>query len=146
MVPRYIALGLLVASIATAGCKPSTTTLHGNVRHGNKPIPSGSVIVYCQGGEIVRGIITEDGSYSIRNVPRGRAVVTVKPHPRVPEGMQLRQKLPPTGPGGPMSPSEGSYLKDHNVTIPRRYANPDESGLAIDVQTSDQEYDIELQS
>lgn len=134
----------LVAVLTLPACNADPSTLQGVVRYAGKPLTSGSVILYCQDREIVRGIISEDGTYTISHVPRGNAMVVVQTHPRVPEGLRLTQKLPPTSTDGPMSPSEGSYSKDRRVVIPRRYSTPEESGLSVQIKPGTQVFDIEL--
>jgi hypothetical protein len=126
------------------GCSSPTGTLSGTVRYQGAILPGGSILLYCEDQQILRGVIGEDGTYTITDVPPGKVVVTVQSMPRVPEGMQLKQKLPPTTADGPRPPAEGAYAKHRPTQIPRRYAAREESGLHIVINCGPQHYDIDL--
>ena len=132
------ALGCLFA----AGCGSETATVSGRVTYQGKPVTNGSVIVYCSDKQIVRGNLGADGSYSIPNVPRGTSVVTVQTHARVPAGLRLQQNLPPSS-GGPIAPTV-EHSDTVRVSIPQRYALPEESGLSVVVDHGPVTFDIDL--
>jgi hypothetical protein len=125
------------------GCDPSTATVSGLVTLRGKPAADGSVVFYCADKQIVRGLIGADGRYSIPNVPFGKTVVTVQSHPRVPPGLKMQQNLPPAKYGPVLPPSTGDPARP-GVTIPARYALPEESGLSVVVDRTQLTYDIEL--
>jgi hypothetical protein len=127
-----------------SGCGSDTATVTGLVTLQGKPVADGSVVFYCADKQIVRGLIGPDGRYSIPNVPFGPATVTVQSHPRVPDGMRLRQNLPPST-GGPVLPTggEGSASRPGR-TIPPRYGLPEESGLSVVVDRAELTFDIDL--
>jgi hypothetical protein len=127
-----------------AGCPAPKSILHGTVRLGGQNVTGGTVILYCEGREVIHGVIAEDGTYSVTNLPRGRAIVTVRMDPRVPPGLRLSQNLPPTTPDGPKSPSAGAYAREEEMHIPLRYASPEGSGLSVIIDRPTQEFDIEL--
>ncbi len=133
-----LALGCLLL----AGCEAKTATITGQVTYKGKPVSGGSVVFYCQGEQIVRGLITNEGRYSIPNVPLGAAVVTVQSHAKVPDGFRFKQRLP-LATNGPIPPTA-----DPNdvvvVTLPPRYALPEESGLDVIVDRSLMTYDLDL--
>jgi hypothetical protein len=142
MTRRFAAPAVLVtAALLAGGCGSPTAVVGGRVTCGGKPVTSGSVILYCGDKQIVHGIIGPEGRYSIPNVPRGSAVVTVRAHPRTPAGMQVRQQLPPVtnGPTAPEAAGEGPVVR-----IPPRYAVPEESGLSLVVDRDRQDHDIDL--
>jgi hypothetical protein len=133
---------LALACLAAAGCGPNTSTLVGKVTYQGKPVTSGSVLVYCPDKQIARGIIGTDGAYTIPNVPCGRATVTVQSHTRLPSGMSLQQTLPPSS-GGPIPPTVEASDRAW-VSIPPRYALPEESGLSVVADRGRVTYDIDL--
>lgn len=133
-----LALGCLLL----AGCGTKTATVAGQVTFHGKPVTGGSVVFYCPDKQIVRGLIGADGRYSIPNVPPGSAVVTVQSHAKLPEGFSLKQRLPPSN-GGPVAPVADAS-DTHKVTLPARYALPEESGLAVFVDSAHVTYDIDL--
>src|SRR5262249_57929125 len=109
--PRpWPALGraVVLVTLLAAGCGSATTTVTGTVTYQGQPVPGGSVVLYCEDKQIVRGLIGVDGRYTIPNVPHGRAVVTVPAHQRLPEGLYLKPNLPPpvNGPVPPARPPE----------------------------------------
>lgn len=139
------AAGWLAAALplVAAGCGANPTTVSGTVTFQGRPVPGGSVILYCEDKQIVRGLIGPDGHYSIPNVPRGAVTVAVQAHPRVPDGMQMKQNLPPAA-GGPLPPSAGLADGGKAVAIPQRYGLPEESGLSAVVGRDAVRYDIDL--
>lgn len=124
------------------GCGDRPASVSGTVTFQGKPLNGGSVILYCKDEQIVRGIIGADGTYSIANVPRGACRVTVKTHAPIPPGFQLRQSLPPVE-DGPIAPQANAPLAIATA-IPERYAMPEESGLAVDVNCPHTIFDITL--
>jgi hypothetical protein len=134
------ALAALLA-LAAAGCGADPSTVAGTVTYQGKPVAGGSVIVYCPDGQIARGTIGPDGSYAIPNVPAGAAAVTVQSYARLPNGLRLRQTLPPSS-GGPTPPVETG--EPGPAPIPPRYALPEESGLSVVVDRARVTYDIDL--
>lgn len=143
----YRQYGILVwltasCAVVVTGCGGSSSTVTGRVCSNGHPVTSGSVILYCADKQIVHGIIEPDGRYSIPNVPRGVAVVTVRAHTRTPAGMQVPQNLPPVI-NGPKSPSDTS-VEPRVAPIPLRYALPEESGLSLVVNRDQMQYEIDL--
>jgi hypothetical protein len=141
---RAIAIGVVAALVCpgAAGCGTRTATVAGRVTYQNEPVANGSVVLYCSDQQIVRGNIAADGAYSIPNVPAGPAAVTVHAPARTPAGLQIKQDLPPVS-GGPILPV-GEHTAPAAITIPRRYALPEESGLRVVVEGGPVTYDIDL--
>jgi hypothetical protein len=140
IVATCLAAGLLFST----GCNRSTlSTVSGTVSFEGKPLASGSVMLYCEDRQIVHGLIGPDGTYSIPNVPRGTSRAVVRAHTPLPEGFQLKTKLPPMV-NGPIGPPPGATSKDMLPPIPKRYELPEESGLVIRVENSSQHFDIIL--
>jgi hypothetical protein len=99
-----------------------------------KPVSSGSVILFCPGKRILRGVIGKDGYYSIPGVPLGDAVVTVRSPP-------LQSGLPD---GAELTPPVDSAPLPSAAEIPARYAVPEECGLTVRVGRGRVVYDIDL--
>ena len=146
MFARLPAPGFLIVLcvLSAAGCGAGPATVSGTVTCDGKEVTGGSVILYCPDGQIVRGLIGSGGRYTIPNVPRGPAVVTVQTHPRIPDGLRLSQNLPPSQ-GAPIPPAGGPTGRDRATLIPGRYAIPEESGLSVLVDRDMVEYDLVLQ-
>ena len=146
---RFFAASCVVVVILLAtGCGADTTTVTGTVTYQNKPVTSGSVLIYCPDKQIVRGNLGPDGTYSIPNVPYGQAVVTVQAQPKSPMGLRTPQHLPPFSTGTPIPPSIESSRSDaqatRGVVIPPRYALPEESGLSVLIDRKHVLFNIDL--
>jgi hypothetical protein len=140
-----ISLGFIggFALVLATGCASKSAAINGKVTFEGKPLTGGSVIVYCQDQQIVRGIIDSDGNYTIPNVPKGSATVTVHCHTPIPAGFQLSQTLPPVT-NGPVPPAVDVSKPGTVIIIPERYNLPEESGLALTVDRCSQVFNIDL--
>jgi hypothetical protein len=116
------------------GCGQVTGEVTGRVTMRGKPVSSGSVILFCPGKRILRGVIGKDGCYSISGVPLGDAVVTVR-CPAFSSGFTDGADLPPAVDNTPQVAA---------AEIPARYAVPEESGLTVRVGRGRVVYDIDL--
>ena len=143
--PTRMALFALIAlSAAPSGCGRPLSTLTGHVTYQDKPVTGGSVVLYCEGQQIVRGQIDPNGTYTVSNVPRGRVQVTVLPPARLPEGFHKKYQTPPVI-NGPITPGVGKSDKEaRELAIPQRFGVPEESGLAVVVGRGTTEFDIHL--
>jgi hypothetical protein len=138
------ALALAVLAGGTAGCGRRFCTVTGRVAFQGHPVTSGSVVLYCEGQQIVRGLIGPDGTYAIPNVLRGHVRVTVTPPVRLPVGLRKKYPMPPVI-NGPIMPDVGRPAKDSRTpAIPERYGVPEESGLTVTVDRGVTEFDINL--
>ncbi len=124
------------------GCGRSLSTVSGRVSLQDQPVAEGSVVLYCEDQQIVRGLIGPDGAYSIPNVPRGDVRVTVVPPVRMPDGFGKKYETPPVI-DGPIIPA-ASPDKRGPLAIPPRYGIPEESGLSLKVVRDSIEFDIRL--
>ncbi len=139
---NQIGLFVVLATTSTLGCGQATSTVSGTVRFQGRPLSGGSVILYCDDQQMVRGLIGPGGRYSIPNVPRGAARVTVKAQTHLPEAFRVAGNLPPVE-DGPQAPTP-SPRSDRTPNIPHRYGLPEESGLAVTVAQATVEHDIDL--
>jgi hypothetical protein len=128
--------------ILLAGCGGKTSSVSGKVTFQGRPLEGGSVILYCEDKQIVRGLIGPDGTYTIPNVPKGVATVTVKAHAPIPAGFQLKQQLPPSK-DGPRPPLTEKIAGEPDA-VPECYGLPEESGLQVQVGPGRVVFDIDL--
>lgn len=142
--PRLVrlaqALAIPLGFVALTGCGSGTGTVSGTVSYLGKPLMSGSVVLYCEDRQIVRGVIV-DGRYSIPNVPHGAVLVTVQGRSKSPTGLRLQQNLPPITDGPVLAKAASS---DQDELVPQRYSQPEESGLAVNVDSRHVVYEIDL--
>ncbi len=140
--PRRVHRCLVVLVLAAAGCGPAKAKISGVVKYNGEPLPSGTITFLSDAGnKQVKGADIVDGKYTIPDFYAGPAKVTVttqKPPGRggtPPPGVAVIE--PPAGSPAPAPP--GKY-----VPIPRKYANPENSGLTYDIKAGEQTKDFDL--
>lgn len=126
-------LAVSLVLLAGLGCGGKKATVTGQVSYRGNPLPSGSVNFFDDSKNIVGTATIANGSYSMANVPPGHVKISVTT-PIVPQA-DRRHPPPKDMPGGQSAPS---------VPIPLMYGNPEQSGLAYDVQPGKQEHEIKL--
>jgi hypothetical protein len=140
---RLASLAALAALTAlAAGCGKSSGTISGKVTYQGKPLPYGSVQFISASGLALVGVIESDGSgsYSIPNVPVGKAQISVTcQDPKYADFMKqlsasARDKSIPRPKGSP----------DQFNLIPGKYFDPSTSGLSCEVKGGQQTHDITL--
>lgn len=131
-------VGLLVFVAAGCGRPPQVS---GTVTVNGSPLPAGQVTFLCDGGSkpAITGRISENGTYAIANLPKGRARVSVQtfePRPKPPSGVD---------PGTGIDYSVGWEDTGPYVPIPARYHSPRTSGLVYEIRPGAQTFDIALE-
>jgi hypothetical protein len=105
-------------------------TVTGKVNFKGMTVPYGVVTIIDREGNRYRGLIHRDGTYTVSDIPRGLATVTVAAPLK---GLRLDRDLCPNRfPFGPY------------VAIPRHYAHPDKSGLSLTVRSGTQDIAFNL--
>jgi hypothetical protein len=109
----------------------------GKVLYKGKPLPGGMVTFVTADGFASKGIIDEDGSYTIKTLV-GDVKICV-------DNTMLARKgpAPKKGAGKSKEPAP-EQPKGKYVPLPRKYSNPDTSGLSWTVKKGKQTHDIEL--
>ncbi|PQO29194.1 hypothetical protein C5Y96_15720 [Blastopirellula marina] len=114
------------------GCADSKSELKGTVTYKGTPLNSGSILFQCDAGPVESVDIQGDGTYVISGLPKGSAKISVQV-----------SKPPQPGPDGVITNEPGTY-EPNPVLIPQKYASVDTSGLTVDIQESQQTFDIAL--
>jgi hypothetical protein len=126
---------LIVLTIAALGCGRPTGSITGEVKYKGQLLPIGDIAFLSQEGEQqVRHADIIDGKYSIPRIEAGRAKVVVttwQPQPRKKSGFDGEDSAPP-----PPVPKA--------ILIPKRYGDPDKSGLTYDIKPGAQTKDFDL--
>jgi Carboxypeptidase regulatory-like domain len=103
--------------------KGPTGTVEGKVTYKGKPLAGAYVTFHPEKGKkVFSGKLDEDGTYTAKDVPVGKARVTVEVKA---EKGKAKGKAP-------------------RVVIPAKYADPKTSGLTADVKKGKQIFDIDL--
>jgi hypothetical protein len=141
---RLAGWGLLgLAFLLLAGCGPPSGTVSGKVTMGGQTIPGGSVSFVPPNGKGTQSSdIAEDGTYTVRNLPLGKAAIIVETKSAAPAGAPggVRMNMPAGAQNAP-----GADAGKHYVPIPEAYSSADTSGLSFEVKAGKQEYNIDLQ-
>ncbi len=156
--------GAAVFTLGILACSPPTGSVSGKVTYKGQPLKGGYVaFINSSGGQTFSAPIQEDGSYQIPKITGGSYKVTVETESLKPQGETKgvpfksvskegppKENLPPklNLPGNPADfgykmATPGGQL-DRYVPIPRKYADPDQSGLQFDFRGGNQTYDINL--
>jgi hypothetical protein len=136
----------------------------GKVTYKGQPLKGGYVaFINSSGGQTFSAPIQEDGSYQIPKITGGSYKVTVETESLKPQGETKgvpfkgvskegppKEYLPPKW-KLPVNPADYGYKMatpggqlDRYVPIPRKYADPEQSGLKFDFRGGNQTYDINL--
>ena len=153
-VDRLLSGGLLTALLlVSAGCGSSFGRVSGKIMYKNDSLHGGTVTFQGLGekGWAKTSSIAEDGSYSIDDVPKGPAQIsvetqTVKPN-RVGQAMAARmtrgKDIPPEVLKS--SPFGQAMQADKYVAIPPKYSKAETSSLNYEVKAGKQRHDIHLE-
>jgi hypothetical protein len=146
--------------VLAGGCgKGSVGTLSGKVSYKGQPLTGGTVFFFPEKSKTgnFAAPIKEDGSYKITNLPLGLAKVSIEtggaggPPPEVlksmgPMGSRMAAKameekkkmMKDTG-----RPDVGASAA--SVSLPEKYADPEKSGISVNVTGGKQTFDISLE-
>ncbi|WP_020471900.1 carboxypeptidase-like regulatory domain-containing protein [Zavarzinella formosa] len=140
----FFAMPLAFLTAGMTGCDRSGDSVTGKVTFRGGQLSNGAVILYCENQQIIHGLIGSDGTYAIPNVPHGRARVTVRVPAPQKELWRNRPQLPKAN-NGPIFPNSTQSDKVRSTPpIPARYELPEESGLAVTVNSGVTVFDINL--
>lgn len=142
---RACILAAAAALFAVFGCGSSTGTISGTVSYEGAPLKGGHVI-FLVGGKSFNADIGEDGGYSVSNVPAGEAKISVDTMSLARVGQIKFKNTPPEGakapPGYKMADPEEASRR--YVAIPKKFADPEQSGLKLTIKGGKQTYEIKL--
>lgn len=143
---RLIAVVVLAGLVTgQTGCDPyevrlpeTGATLEGTVRYGNEPVPLALVVVMGEHGSATGQV--EQGRYKVENVPLGPVKIGV--NTEAARGQLISQEMAQSykGPGG----KGGGSPPPRFVSVPSKYAEPENSGLTTTIQKGANTFDIVL--
>ena len=133
---RPAGCGLFVAALVMAGCGTRGGTLSGSVTVDGTPLANGVLMVQADhGGQLSAPVVA--GRYEVRQVPIGPARLAVRGLPPPP----MIGPPPTAGTGGGPAAAGLKF-----VPLADEYADPDRSGLRIEVTGGSQRADLDLSS
>jgi len=154
---RVPQIGLLLLSVALAGCGPGKGKVSGRVVFNGKPLPAGKIMFMPADGHssVITVDLDESGNFPQVELPVGEVMVSV-------DNREFAPPAPVTGPielpsgiaPGALAPTHGSGPRANNSTsaarnaryipIPSRYYTAEESRLRITVRPGEQTEEIAL--
>lgn len=162
---RFILMCPLLFSLLAAGCGQGGT-VSGKIYYKGEPVSGGTIYFYPKGqGGNYASVIGKDGSYSIAKLPPGPAKISVIVGSRrmptevltrmrggqaAAKGIKAMEKIgraaseEPGNDAGAKEPGNTAEAKG-NKSVPEKYADPEKSGLTIDVTGGKQTHDIKLE-
>jgi hypothetical protein len=137
---------LIALALLAAGCSEGSGTVAGQVTYDGKPLPLGTISFHSQDDnhDVVNALV-RDGAYSVSGVRTGTHKVTVVAiNPDKAGGA-----APAGGAGGATGGADGRSPVGRKPTpnfvpLPERYADPERSGLSVQVHAGEQKYDVPL--
>jgi hypothetical protein len=140
---RWVPVLLL---LPLAGCGKGTGFVTGKVTYRDKPVPSGAVTFHGANGRTDSGSLDAEGNYTIPQAPVGPVKVTVVtglPPGPAPVIRRPGGEKPPQHPGEKAG-GTGPAPRKH-VVLPKKYEDPQQSGLTFTVTSGAQTINIPLQ-
>jgi hypothetical protein len=149
---HWLRIGIAAVFLAVlSGCGQPRSQVHGTVRYQGKPLAEGTIVFLAPDNQAYPVKIHSDGSYQIASLPRGRVRVGVQmAQPRTPSRPPPSAKDTDSFTANAMKTDDATKgrhkppLSVPAVKFPPRYADPDQSGLNFDLQSSEQEYSVDL--
>lgn len=144
--------------VLAAGCGSKDGTVSGKVTYKGKSMTGGEIhfIPASESGNFATQI-EKDGSYSISKLPPGPAKITIMTASPTPpmammgkrrgggagakKGMEKQQQML-KGKGGEHEGERAAPAEI--VAVPEKYADPEKSGLQVDVKGGRQSFDIKI--
>jgi hypothetical protein len=143
---RLSLLGLAAGcALLSASCEQGVrheetgATLEGTINYGNEQVPFALVIVLGQGGSST-GKVGEDGRYKVVNAPLGEVKVAVNTEAGKGDFMTYSMAQSYQGP-------EAKGAKKANlrfVEVPKKYHDPETSGLTTTINKGPNTFDITI--
>lgn len=154
---RLPQIGLLLLSVALAGCGPGKGKVSGRVVFNGKPLPAGKIMFMPADGHssVITADIDESGNFQQVELPVGEVMISV-------DNREFAPPAPVTGPielpsgiaPGALAPAQDSGARAKNptsaarntryISIPPRYYTAEESRLRITVRPGEQTEEIAL--
>jgi len=126
-----LAFGMVLA-VGCGGSKGSKDAVSGKVTLNGQAV-SGEITFVASDGKEFKSPLAMDGGYSVLNVPKGEAKISVKTLGGIaPPSKDVKAEMPGMPAGG------------SGVAPPAKYGNPATSGLTYTVKGGEEKHDITL--
>ena len=148
---RFVPASALLLLFLASGCGPSGATpgkVYGKVTYKGAPVTGGGITFETKDGAKYGGLIQEDGTYSVTDLPVGDLTVAISTENLNPD----KAKSAPAGTGAPSAATTGAGAgapaapvnQGTYVKIPAKYGDAKTSGLTVTVTTGSVKKDFDL--
>jgi hypothetical protein len=128
-------------ALAAPGCAKPTGSVSGKVVFNGKTVRSGSVMFLGSDSKPHYGQITDEGKYTVEQIPAGPAKITVSsPDP----SFTPKRGRNVDDPGVPARGEEARPEVKGWFALPPQYANPAQTPLTFEVKAGTNSHDLEL--
>ena len=141
---RWTSISLFLLFSVMVGCHSNTAEVSGKVTYQNKPVNTGMIMFLIKGhSKPFYATIEKGGTYSIKGIPIGDAIVTVSSsNPHAHNRNKERKAL--LGKALPRKVQQTSQAIDNWFPIPEKYNDVNASGLTVTIETGVNTFDIPL--
>jgi thiol-disulfide isomerase/thioredoxin len=136
----------VIALITCIGCSRRgldqprlPTTVSGTVRYGDQPVWEGRLTLLGPDERVSTTTLNSDGTFQIVNPPLGVVKVGVSNYPRGQTSAETEVAVV-----GLAGQAECTAPQRDSVELPKRYAEPDHSGLTLEIKSGQQQLDLSL--
>lgn len=138
----------LVLALTGAGCGKGIGEVKGRVTCNDHPLSQGSVMIVGSDNLPHYGPIQADGTYLVKDVPVGNALVAVTtPSPTpLPVQASVTRVVEKKGRTRGDHPARATSPPKQTVVIPIDYGDPSKSGLTLTVRNGPNAYPIALKN
>jgi hypothetical protein len=158
MTRKLIAGVAVLIAAAIPGCSEAHSRVYGKVQYQGKPLAGATVTFFGANNKTYTADTGPDGTYDLPAVVRGPLRVSVQLQPHRPTA----RPVPPEGrvgagrsTGDPVAAAKDNAAREAapppppksqaaGVQLPARYADPNSSGLSLDLTEPEKKYDIDL--
>lgn len=154
----FVAAALFAAVVSLTGCGDAPRSqVRGRITLNGQPLTNCVVMFFGQDKQVYRADLRADGTYTVDGVPRGPIRVAIqqeapRPAPRPMSGAGVGGKAASAeiakddqkGASRMPEPEPEPKLKSFGPPLPAKYAQPDTSGLAFELNEPSQEWSVDL--
>jgi hypothetical protein len=131
-----LAFLVLAALLVPAGCAgKKAATVSGKVTYRGRPVPLGAIYFHGSNDQMAMGLLHEDGSFTVTDVPLGQVKALVRAQDPGVYAQQL------TGPAGVAPKTAPAAF----VAVPDKYADLNTTDLVFTIAGETRDLEVDLQ-
>ena len=139
-------VGLLLGAVLVGCGRRSRPSVSGKITYQGQPVNDAALLLYPAGGGAAEPItipVTEDGSFTIRDVPRGEYKIVVQGSEGGGSDASLLKNVPKDR-QEEVKKLMGNRASPKTIPFPKKYKNLRTTDLKCEITDSDQTLNLEL--